>query len=698
MQPPPSPDALGDPIYEIFYGFTEQPFAITTDPRFFYLSASHQRAYTELLNGLRRREGLLMITGETGTGKTTLCRAVLDALGDRTFSAIILNPYMTGAEVLRIILRDFGLVSHEELRRGGLATADVPQLLDTLESFLRSLVPLGSQAVLVLDEAQSLTPAVLDQVRVLTSLEDHGRRLLQVVLCGQPSLLETIKADALLALNERITRRVELTALPPEEIPGYIQHRLGVAGGSGVVRFDAAAMQAIADLSRGLPRRINVLCDRALQEGRIEGATTITGELVKRAARALAGVHDPLPVVPEPKPTPAAAPVPPPPPVAAPVSTRPTTADTPSSAGPASRVPPSARPAAATPATEPSAGSPAPAAPQVSGYGPATTHPPMPVGGTRPDLAAPPSDRVVSRAAEAPATRAATAADSQAETVRLPVAASPLARPPVPGPPAKSDIGDVTEVFRSEPDAPVSEPARPSASPASSAGADQPAAPVAPAGAAMPGTASGASAAPAATTVPSQPSTATRSVAAGVAATAAAAAAVARSGASAASASDASPSATGAKAAEAVATSAEPAAGMWSRPGAASPAESADRSDTSSTEVFTSFGVEKPREGALARRLALAAAVVVIVGAIGYVAWSWDVHDDGALSAAPVPPRPVLDRGTPLGPRPVPAPEEVDAIFRIRLRPWSPLRETPDDAVPVVDTPPEAAMPIAPLP
>lgn len=137
---------------------------------------------------------------------------------------------------------------------------------------------------------------------------------------------------------------------------------------------------------------------------------------------------------------------------------------------------------------------------------------------------------------------------------------------------------------------------------------------------------------------------------------------------------------------------------MWSSPGATSPAESANRSDTSSAEVFTSFGVEKPREGALARRLALAAAVVVIVGAIGYVAWSWDVHDDGALSAAPVPPRPVLDRGTPLGPRPVPAPEEVDAIFRIRLRPWRPLRETPDDAVPVVDTPPEAAMPIAPLP
>ena len=127
VQPPASLKALGDPIYEAFYGLTEQPFAITTDPRFFYLSASHQRAFSELLNGLRRRESVLLVTGESGTGKTTLCRAVLQTLGERTFSALILNPYMAGAEVLRIVLRDFGLVSNEDLRRGALSSADVPQ-------------------------------------------------------------------------------------------------------------------------------------------------------------------------------------------------------------------------------------------------------------------------------------------------------------------------------------------------------------------------------------------------------------------------------------------------------------------------------------------------------------------------------------------------------------------------------------------
>jgi len=298
VQPPASLKALGDPIYEAFYGLTEQPFAITTDPRFFYLSASHQRAFSELLNGLRRREAVMLVTGETGAGKTTLCRAVIDALGERTFAAMILNPYMTGAEVLRIVLRDFGLVSHEDLRRGTLASADVAQLLDTLEGFLQSLAPIGSHAVIVLDEAQSLPSQTLDQIRLLTGLEHQGHRLVQVVLCGQTGLLTTLKTEALSALNERITRRVEVGPLPPDQVEGYIQHRLAVAGGTNAVSFDAGAARVIADLSHGVPRRINVLCDRALQEGRIEGVSVITTDLVKRAARALAGAHDPMPAAP----------------------------------------------------------------------------------------------------------------------------------------------------------------------------------------------------------------------------------------------------------------------------------------------------------------------------------------------------------------------------------------------------------------
>ncbi len=294
MQPLESLKALGDPIYETFYGLKEQPFAITTDPKFLYLGQSHQRAFAEVLNGIKRRESIILITGETGTGKTTLCRGVIEALGERTFSAMITNPYMAGAEVFRIILRDFGLVTHEDLRRGAIAGADVPQLLDTLEGFLRSLVPLGTHAIVVLDEAQSLNPQVLDQIRMLTALEQDGQRLAQIVLCGQPGLLTTLKGEGLYALSERITRRVSLSPLDPTEVDAYIHHRLAIAGGRDAVRFQPEATRLVAELSRGLPRRVNVLCDRALQEGRIEGASAITPELVKRAAKSLAGVHEPI--------------------------------------------------------------------------------------------------------------------------------------------------------------------------------------------------------------------------------------------------------------------------------------------------------------------------------------------------------------------------------------------------------------------
>jgi general secretion pathway protein A len=306
VQPVPSTDQDA-PLYEAFYGLREQPFALSTDPRFLFMGASHRRAYDELLTGLRRREGLLLLTGETGTGKTTLCRAVLDGLGPRTFSALILNPYMSATEVLRVILRDFGLVSREEIRRGAFARADTPTLLDTLESFLVSLVPLNSYAVVVIDEAQSLAPEVLDQVRMLGAYEQDGQRLVQIVLVGQPGLLATVQTEQLRALNERITRRAALAPLPPSEIEGYVRHRLAVAGRGDAVIFDADALSLLTKLSRGLPRRVNLLCDRALEEGRGERATVIGAELIKRAARAVAGtqpeasIQEPLvaPSVPE---------------------------------------------------------------------------------------------------------------------------------------------------------------------------------------------------------------------------------------------------------------------------------------------------------------------------------------------------------------------------------------------------------------
>ncbi len=278
-----------NPIYETFYGLTEQPFALSTDPRFLYMSTSHQRAYEELLTGLRRDESLLLLSGEAGTGKTTLCRAVIDALGERTFSCIVLNPYMTGAELLKVVLLDFGLVSRDELRSGALARADAVQLMDTLEGFLLTVRSVDSRAILVVDEAQSLAPAVLDQVRLLTALERNGRRLIQVILGAQPALLQTLKKDSMYALNERISRRVFLAPLTGREITEYIEHRLDVAGGTGKVTFNADAVAVITALARGLPRRVNLLCDRALQVGLAERVNVIGPELVSRAAQSLSG-------------------------------------------------------------------------------------------------------------------------------------------------------------------------------------------------------------------------------------------------------------------------------------------------------------------------------------------------------------------------------------------------------------------------
>jgi general secretion pathway protein A len=294
VQPPSSPSAPDEPLYEAFFGLREQPFALTTDPRFLCMTAAHKRAYQELLTGLRRREGLMVLTADTGMGKTTLCRAVIDALGPHTFSALILNPYMSDSEVVRVILRDFGLVSRDDIRKGAFGRADMPQLLDTLEQFLRSLVPLNTYAVVVIDEAQSLPARVLDQIRQLLAFEQDNQRLLQIILSGQPGLTATLKTDAMRAVDERISRRTALTPMSADEVDAYIQHRLFVAGGRDTVTFPPESVKTVAELTRGVPRRVNLLCDRSLEEGRIAGTTVIKPELVQKAARAVSG-DAPLP-------------------------------------------------------------------------------------------------------------------------------------------------------------------------------------------------------------------------------------------------------------------------------------------------------------------------------------------------------------------------------------------------------------------
>ncbi len=274
-------------MYEQYYGFAEQPFSLTPDPRFFYGGESHQRALDDLLHAIARGEGFLLLTGDIGTGKTTLCRTLLDQLGRLTFSALVLNPFVTEEELLKAILVDFGVVSKEEVRRGALVGASKQELIEVLNQFLMSLSGIGAMALVVIDEAQNLPAATLEQVRVLTNLETDRQKLLQVLLVGQLNLVSILKAPEMRQLDQRISRRCTLSPLTRLEIEAYIQHRLRLAGGTATVAFTDQAFDLIQRLSVGIPRVINMLCSRSLEIGQHEGASTVTPDLVRAAARQL---------------------------------------------------------------------------------------------------------------------------------------------------------------------------------------------------------------------------------------------------------------------------------------------------------------------------------------------------------------------------------------------------------------------------
>jgi general secretion pathway protein A len=191
------------------------------------------------------------------------------------------------AELLRVILRDFGVVSREEMRRGRFEQADAQHLLETLDGFLRSLAPLGARALLVLDEAQGLAPRTLEQIRVLGNMEANGKRLLQIILSGQRRLETTLAADEMAQLNQRVSRRVRLEPMSKDEVEQYISYRLSVAGGEAQVAFTSDAIALVHRKSNGVPRAVNLLCDRALEEARADASPTVSAAHVKRAAKAL---------------------------------------------------------------------------------------------------------------------------------------------------------------------------------------------------------------------------------------------------------------------------------------------------------------------------------------------------------------------------------------------------------------------------
>lgn len=273
-------------LYESFYGLAQSPFALAPDPRFLYLSESHHAAIKRILQSLRRREPFIVLSGDIGTGKTTLCRALIEQLDKTAFSSLVLNPFVSIDHLLRQVLMDYGVVSRESMLSERFANATKHELITTLSEFLLTLAPLRGSAVVIIDEAQHLKPDVLEELRVVAGMHSDAR-LLQIVLVGQPGLLDVLGAADLRQLDQRISLKAMLQPLDREDVEQYISHRLTVAGESVSVVFEKSAIKRLHALSGGVPRVINLLCDRALMAGADRGVHEITPAMIDQASDAL---------------------------------------------------------------------------------------------------------------------------------------------------------------------------------------------------------------------------------------------------------------------------------------------------------------------------------------------------------------------------------------------------------------------------
>ncbi|MGH8288006.1 MAG: AAA family ATPase [Steroidobacteraceae bacterium] len=269
-------------MYLAFFGLNEKPFSITPDPRYLYLSERHAEAMAHLLYGINEAGGFVQLTGEVGTGKTTIVRSLLAQAPKNAEIALILNPRMTAPEFLLTICEELGIGVPDS------ATQSLKDLVDILNPYLLRAHAAGRRVVLVVDEAQNLAPEVLEQVRLLTNLETNTQKLLQIILIGQPELRELLARNELRQLAQRITGRYHLNPLSAEETTAYVRHRLRVAGATADI-FNRFALEEIYRLSGGVPRVINVICDRALLGGYSLDRHRITGPLVRSAAAEVFG-------------------------------------------------------------------------------------------------------------------------------------------------------------------------------------------------------------------------------------------------------------------------------------------------------------------------------------------------------------------------------------------------------------------------
>jgi general secretion pathway protein A len=267
-------------MYQEYYGLKAPPFNITPDPRYLFFSRRHRQAFEHILFGISERKGFIQITGEVGAGKSTLCRKVLEELREGYATALILNPVMTPIQLMRSILRELDLDDSGN---------DRVRLVERLNEFLLDRAHAGIVVVLFIDEAQDMSDELLEQVRLLSNLETDEHKLLQIVLIGQPELRERLNRNEMRQLRQRVTVRYHLAPISRQETAAYIQHRLLIAGSNGRPSFSRPAFWSIYRYSRGVPRLINAVCDKALLCGFVQGRDHLRWWQVRRAIHDLEG-------------------------------------------------------------------------------------------------------------------------------------------------------------------------------------------------------------------------------------------------------------------------------------------------------------------------------------------------------------------------------------------------------------------------
>jgi len=268
-------------MYNEYFGFKEAPFSIAPDPRYLYMTAQHREALAHLVYGLNSEGGCILLTGEVGTGKTTVCRCLLEQIPEQANIALVLNPKVTAIELLETIC--------DELKIDYPETGNtVKTYIDRINRFLIETNARNEKTVLIIDEAQNLDSTVLEQLRLLTNLETNQRKLLQIIILGQPELLEILSRKEMRQLAQRITARFHLNALSREEIKAYVSHRLATAGQNAQL-FPEATIKKLYRLSKGVPRLINILCDRALLGTYVQNKTSVTPQTLHKASKEIFG-------------------------------------------------------------------------------------------------------------------------------------------------------------------------------------------------------------------------------------------------------------------------------------------------------------------------------------------------------------------------------------------------------------------------